>query len=168
MSGPTLIASLLGKASKSIIGRDKSRARLSMARLIDQWPEIIAPEDPLVARPVRVGWRKLPEMDGKKCSEGTLYIAAPSALAARLTYQQAVIVARVNRLFGMPDHCRIARISLAHDRIAAPFKRAPRTGGVVDAATSATLDGVADPVLRARLEKLARAMAGAAAGEKPR
>ncbi len=159
MSGPTLIANILPRASKAILGKDKSRARLSMARLIDQWAEIIAPEDPLLVRPVRVGWKKIPGEEGQKASEGTLYITAPSALAPKITFQETIIVARVNRLFGLAPHASVRRINLSHDRLAAPLKKAYRAKIPMGDDTRALLETVDDPVLRERLSGLADAMA---------
>lgn len=168
MSGPTLIAKLLPKASKSIMGKDKSRARLSMARLVEGWEEIIAPEDPMSIRPVRVGWKWRGE-GAERVYEGTLHIAAPSALAMKLSYQESIIVGRVNRLFGLPENGCIKRISLSHDRLAPPLKKAyrPKTGGVTSPETREKLEAVTDPVLRERLSGLAAAMEGRDAA-KPR
>lgn len=157
MSGPTLIAKLLPGASKALMGRHKSKARLSMARLIDQWEEIIAPEDPNIVRPVRVGWKWKGE-GADKITEGTLYIAAPSALATKITFQEAIIIGRVNRLFGMSGNTCVKRISLSHDKLSPPLKKSYRTKGTVPADTVDKLDKIEDPVLRARLENLAQAM----------
>lgn len=138
------------------MGKDKSKARLSIARLIDQWPDIIAPEDPTIVRPIRVGWKKTGEGENR---EGTLYIAAPSAVATKLTFQEAIIVGRVNRLFGMPPGACVKRISLAHDKLSAPLKRSYRAKGVVTPDTQVKLQEIKDPVLRERLSKLAQSMA---------
>lgn len=162
MSGPTLIAKIVPKASKAIMGKDKSKARLSMARLIDQWEEIIAPEDPTLVRPIRVGWKWPKEGRGEgaaKITEGTLYIAAPSAIATKLSFQEAIIVGRVNRLFGMPANACIKRISLSHDKLSAPLKKTYRPRLPVSEETQAALDAVQDPVLKERLAGLAAAMA---------
>lgn len=166
MSGPTLIARILPKAAKAIMGKDKSRARLSMARLVDGWDEIIAPEDSSLVRPVRVGWKWRGE-GADKVSEGTLHIAAPSAVAAKLVYQEAVIVARVNRLFGLPQNGCIRRISVSHDRVAPPARPKRRRADVpVADDTRAILEKVEDPVLREKLAGLAGAMAADAAADK--
>ncbi len=154
MSGPTLIARVVPRVSKNIFGKYRSGARLSMSRLIDGWEELIAPEDPLLIRPVRVGWKKI-----ENGSEATLYIAAPSALATKLKFQEAVIVSRVNRLFGLPENGRVARIAITHDKIDAGQVRTRKKGkGTVSAAAQATLDAVDDPVLRQKLQGLAEAM----------
>lgn len=154
MSGPTIIARVVPRISKAILGKHKSAARLSMARLIDGWEELIAPEDPLAIRPVRVGWKKT-----DAGSEGTLYIAAPSALATKLKFQEAVITGRVNRLFGLPENGKVARIAITHDKVEAPqTRRKKRMGGPIPADTAATLEGIEDPVLRQKLAGLAAAM----------
>ncbi len=164
MSGPTLIARMIPKVSKRILGKDRSKARLSFARMLDQWEEIIAPEDPLSVRPMRVGWRT--RMEGeRKISEGTLYVNAPSALAVTLSYQQAVIVGRVNRLFGLPEGGQVTRLSIVHDAPQMPPPRPRRKAeGRIDAATQTVLDHIEDPVLRERLASLARAMDADAKG----
>ena len=157
MSGPTLIAKIVPKASKAIMGRDKSRARLSLARLIDQWEDIIAPEDPLIVRPIRVSWKKTGVAENR---EGTLHIAAPSAIATKLTFQEAIIVGRVNRLFGMPETACLKRIALSHDKLAAPMKKAYRPKVPMSDDTRQVVENVQDPVLKERLKGLAEAMAG--------
>lgn len=157
MSGPTSIAKLVPRAGKAIMGKDRSKARLSIARLIDGWADIIAPEDPLIVRPIRVGWKK-PAKDSE-IREGILYVAAPSALAPKLTFQEAIIIGRVNRLFGMPDNACIHKMVLSHDRLAAPLKKNYRPKLPVSADAQASVDAVADPVLRERLAGLASAMA---------
>lgn len=157
MAQPTLIARIVPRISKKMLGKYRTGARVSMPRLLEGWAEVIAPEDPVAIQPVRVTWKKLD--DGS--SEGVLHIAAPSALAARLSYQQAVIVARVNRLFGLPEKGSVRRIALTHDRVAAPAPARPRRVVAVpvpeDMARS--VEAVEDPVLRERLLELARAMA---------
>lgn len=154
MSGPTLIARVVPRISKKILGKHKSSARLSMSRLMDSWEEIIAPEDPLAIRPVRVGWRKT-DAGG----EGTLYIAAPSALATKLKFQESVISGRINRLFGLPDNGRITRIAISHDKVEAPHARPKRPKNVsLSPETAQTLEAVEDPVLREKLSGLAKAM----------
>lgn len=158
MSGPTLIARIVPRASKAIMGKDKSKARLSMARLVDQWPDIIAPEDPTLVRPIRVGWKWRGGGAGK-IIEGTLYIAAPSAIATKLTFQEAIIVGRVNRLFGLPENACIKRISLSHDKLSTPLKRSYRPKVPVSADIQGKLDAIHDPVLRERLLSLAASMA---------
>lgn len=162
MSGPTLIARIVPRASKAIMGKDKSKARLSMARLVDQWPDIIAPEDPTLVRPIRVGWKWLKfgkEEGADKIIEGTLHIAAPSAIATKLTFQEAIIVGRVNRLFGLPENACIKRIALSHDKLSAPLKRSYRPKVPVSAEIQGKLDAIHDPVLRERLLSLAASMA---------
>ena len=158
MSGPTLIAKIVSRASKAIMGKDKSKARLSMARLIDQWPEIIAPEDPTLVRPIRVAWKWRGE-GADKITEGTLHIAAPSAIATKLSFQESIITGRVNRLFGMPANSCVKRIALSHDKRSAPLKKAYRALIPVSVETQGTLDAVQDPVLKEKLSKLASAMA---------
>jgi len=160
MSGPTLIARLVPRISKKLLGKDKSKARLSMTRLLDQWEEIIAPEDPMAVRPVRVGWKWKIDKD-VKTSEGTLYITAPSAMAVSLSYQQAIIVGRINRLFGLPENGCVTRMSIVHDASAAlpPRKAHKNQKAGITTDTQATLDGIDDPVLREKLAGLAKAMA---------
>ena len=159
MSNPTLIARLIPKASKSIIGKDKSKARLSMARLLDAWEEIIAPENPHAIRPIRVGWKWRGE-GAEKVIEGTLHIAAPSAMATKLKFQEAVIIGRINRLFGMPANACVKKIDISHDRAAAPTSRKTTKKQVSNLPDDlkSTIEAIEDPVLKARLEGLAKAM----------
>ena len=155
MSGPTLIAKIVPKATKTIFGKDKSKARISMPRLLDRWAEVIAPEDPSSVLPSRISWKKLDE----KTSTGTLHVTAPSALAAKLMYQEKIIVERVNRLFGLPPYACLSRLTVTHQtgtsKLPAPIKK---NRANIDAQTAEKLAKIDDPVLRERLESLARAM----------
>jgi len=109
-----------------------------------------------VVLPNRITWKKLDE----KTSAGTLHVFAPSALAAKLMYQEKIIIERVNRLFGLPDHACLRKMMVAHGgnatgKLPAPLKKKK---GIIDAETAKKLDSVEDPVLKARLEALARSM----------
>ncbi|MBU6235970.1 MAG: DUF721 domain-containing protein [Alphaproteobacteria bacterium] len=154
MSGPTLIARVVPRVSKSMLGKHKSSARISMARLLDGWEELISPEDPMIVRPVRIGWKKT-----DTGSEGTLHLAAPSALATKLKFQEAVITGRLNRLFGLPENGRVTRIAISHDKVAAPAPQARKKGkGAPSPEALKTLETIEDPVLREKLAGLAAAM----------
>jgi hypothetical protein len=154
MSQPTLIARIVPRVSKKMFGKYKSGARVTMSRLLDAWEEIVAPEDALAIRPVRVTWKKT-----DTGSEGTLHMAAPSALAAKLVYQEAVITGRVNRLFGLPEYGLVKRIAVTHDRQAAiPAKAHKKPKMPLSDDTQKTLDTIEDPVLKDRLKSLAEAM----------
>lgn len=154
MSGPTLIARVMPRVSKKMLGKHKSGARVSMARLMDSWPDMVTPEDPMIVRPVRVSWKKT-----ENGSEGTLHIAAPSAMATKLKFQEAVIVGRVNRLFGLPVNGAIMRVAITHDKMAAPAIKARKSGkSIVTPEIQKSLEYIEDPVLREKLSTLAAAM----------
>ena len=111
---------------------------------------------------MRVGWKWKGE-GADKVSEGTLYIAAPSALATKITFQEAIIIGRVNRLFGLPENGRVTRMAVEHDRKATPPLKTRKKGHVAPD-TEAALENVEDGVLREKLQKLAKSMAGDKAG----
>lgn len=154
MSGPTIIARVVPRISKKLLGKHKSSARISMARLLDGWEDLIAPEDPMQVRPIRFGWKKT-----DTGSEGTLYLTAPSALATKLKFQEAVIVGRINRLFGLPENGKVARISVTHGaQTAIPVKPRKKQIKPPSEDMQKTLEAIEDPVLRERLAGLASAM----------
>lgn len=147
------------------MGKSTSKARVTLAGLMDKWPDIIAPEDPLKIMPERVSWRtETKNAEGKTLSaSGTLHILAPSAFAAKLMYQEAVIIERVNRMFGLPVTYQIKRLSITHHQ-GQSVQRRPKVQGqggdkALDEETARKLSDIEDPVIRATLTALARAMA---------
>lgn len=159
MSQLTPISHLLHKAGKKIFGKQKSRARITLPRLLELWEDIIAPDDATQILPSHITWKKLEE----KVFAGTLYITAPSAIAAKIMYRERIIIERVNRTFGLPDYGRITRLSVTHASIATkkftPPPAASTASGAISSDTEAHLAKVDDPVLREKLTSIARAMA---------
>lgn len=155
MSQPTLISHLLHRAGKKIFGKEISRARITMPRLLEAWTDLIAPDDATQILPSRIVWKKNP--DGT--SSGTLHILAPSALAAKLMYRERIIIERVNRAFGLPPNSCLSRMAVTHSSQSARKFTPPPKPVNISADTAEHLAKIEDPVLREKLESLARSMA---------
>lgn len=155
MSHPTLISHLLHRAGKKIFGKAKSSARITMPRLLEAWNEIIAPDDSSQILPSRITWKKV-ETGG---SAGTLHILAPSAFAAKIMYREKIIVERINRTFGLPATSCLTRMAVTHSSQTPKKFTPPKKVGTVTSDTLEHLAKIEDPVLREKLESLARSMA---------
>lgn len=126
-----------------------------MPRLLDDWAELITPDDASQILPSRITWKKLDEEN----RAGTLHVLAPSALAAKLMYRERIIVERVNRTYGLPANACITRMAVIHSSQTPRKFTPPKKAADIDADTALRLSKIEDPVLREKLESLARSMA---------
>lgn len=129
----------------------------AVARLLTHWSEIVGEEIARHARPVRVGYRR----DG---FGATLTLLTTGAHAPMIEMQKDTIRDRVNACYGYAAISRIALTQTAPDGFAegraafaprpseADVPRAPDPAATRRAAEAAA--GVADPGLRAALERL--------------
>jgi len=123
--------------------------------IITRWPEIVGPKLARVTSPESL---RFPQ--GKK-ADGTLSITVGSAHATIVQHVIPDIIERVNRFFGYAAVSRV-RLNQGQLRRPAPAIRLPLVEADAVAPTvpvSATLNGIADPELRAVLEGLATSLA---------
>jgi hypothetical protein len=141
------IADLVGDVG----GQAFRRFGFTQAALIERWAEIVGPAYARHCRPLRLRFPR-----GQK-DQGTLAIAATSALAPMLAHVQPQIIERANRILG---HAAVARIVVEQGEAMAPPPAPPLAPAPIPEATRSTLKDIADPDLRATLESLAQALAG--------
>lgn len=123
--------------------------------IITRWPEIVGAKLARVTSPESL---RFPQ--GRK-ADGTLSITVGSAHATVVQHVVPDIVERVNRFFGYAAVSRV-RLNQGVVRRKAPTARLPLVEPGASAPTvpvSATLNGIADPELRAVLEGLATSLA---------
>jgi hypothetical protein len=123
--------------------------------IITRWPEIVGPKLARVTAPESL---RFPQ--GKK-SEGTLSITVGGAHATLVQHVIPDIVERVNRFFGYAAVSRVRLSQGALRRKAAPARLPLVDPGVIPPTmpVSSSLNGIADPELRAVLEGLATSLA---------
>lgn len=123
--------------------------------IITRWPEIVGTKLAGVTSPESL---RFPQ--GKK-TDGTLAITVSGAHAPIVQHVVPDIIARVNRFFGYAAVARV-RVNQGRLRRQPPPARLPLVEPDVTPPTvplSATLNGIADPELRAVLEGLATSLA---------
>lgn len=123
--------------------------------IITRWPEIVGPKLARVSAPESL---RFPQ--GKK-ADGTLAITVSGAHATVVQHVIPDIIERVNRFFGYAAVARI-RVNQGQVKRKGPPARLPLVEPDVVAPTvplSPTLNGIADPELRAVLEGLATSLA---------
>ncbi len=155
--GPRGLAAVLSKVTRPLF-----RARgFDTAGLLTDWPDI-------VGRPLAD--HTLPERLGRN---GALAVRVDDGgWALELRHLEPVVLERIAGYFGYRAVTRLALVQRPLPARPAPRRRSPRA---LDAAEEATLDArlsdAGDPDLRAALERLGRAVIGAArdaVGEPPR
>ena len=123
--------------------------------IITRWPEIVGPKLARVTSP-----ESLRFPPGKK-ADGTLAITVGGAHATVVQHVVPDIIERVNRFFGYAAVARV-RVNQGQVRRQAPPARLPLVEPDVVPPTvplSPSLNGIADPELRAVLEGLATSLA---------
>jgi hypothetical protein len=123
--------------------------------IITRWPDIVGPKLARVTSPESL---RFPQ--GKK-ADGTLSITVGSAHATVVQHVVPDIIERVNRFFGYAAVSRI-RLNQGGVRRPSPAVRLPLADPAATPPTvpiSPTLNGIADPELRAVLEGLASSLA---------
>jgi hypothetical protein len=140
------IADLVGDVG----GQAFRRFGFTQSVLFERWADIVGPAYARHCRPLRLKYPR-----GQK-DQGTLAIAATSALAPMLRHVEAQVIERTNRILG---HAAVAKISIEQGEVmAAAPDPAPLPVPIPDT-TRSTLKEIADPELRATLESLAQALA---------
>ena len=122
-------------------------------RIVADWAEIVGP---LLARsslPLRIAYSRGTRTDG------LLHLkVAPGGFATELQHVEPILIERINGYFG---YRAVARLRLVQGPLPPP-PPVPQTPVPLDAEAEArlqhTLEGIADPTLRTRLESLGRSV----------
>lgn len=143
---PRPIADLVG----SVGGQVFRRFGFTQSLLIERWPEIVGPAYARHCRPLRLRFPR-----GQK-EQGTLAIAATSAVAPMLRHVEAQLIERANRVLG---YAAVARLAIEQGELMAAAPAPPPPPAPIPDTARSTLKDIADPELRATLESLAQALA---------
>jgi hypothetical protein len=149
------IADLVG----TVGGQAFRRFGFTQSLLFERWTEIVGPAYARHCRPLRLRFPR-----GQK-EQGTLAIAATSALAPMLHHVEAQVIERANRVLG---YAAVARLAIEQGAVMQPAPAPPPAPAAIPEATRSTLKDIADPELRATLESLAQALANSSGPPKIR
>jgi hypothetical protein len=144
------IGASLPSIAKPVLGKQG----LGEALLLQQWPAIVGADLARSCWPMKLSFPR-----GKR-SDGTLRLRVASALALEIQHREPVLLERINGFFGYRAVIRLALIQgappLETDQAVPPRPLAPAERQ----ALGSRLDGIADPALRAALERLGSAIIG--------
>lgn len=123
--------------------------------IITDWPAIVGPHLASIATPERLAFER-----GKR-DQGTLAVRVASAFGPEVQHLSTQIVEKVNVHFGYPA---VARLKILPGAMPEPPREAPPTPASEPPSedTLSAVSGIADPELRAALERLGRALKAAA------
>lgn len=143
--------------AKQLRGAGEARG-FAVARLMTHWAETVGEDLARITRPVKIGY-------GREGMGGTLSLLVRGAHAPMIEMQKERIREKVNALYGYNAISRIHLTQTAAEGFAeaqTPFTAAPspapdpQAAARIAAAASERAGGVADPGLRAALERLAQ------------
>jgi hypothetical protein len=144
------IGANLSRIATPVLGKQG----LGEAQLLQQWPAIVGEDLARHCWPVKLSFPRGQRRDG------TLRLRVVSALALEIQHREPVLLERINGYFGYRAVIRLALIQGAAppgpERPPAPRPLAPAERQALDD----RLGGVADPGLRAALERLGSAIIG--------
>lgn len=146
----------VSEAVLKLAGAAFSRKYVLLGRIVSHWAEIVGPDFAARAAPDGLHYRRSGKGEDKKTSV-FLDIAATSADAAQLVYQQDLILERMNRIFGerLVEGVRFVHKPANQSRKPLSSKKKPLTEDEKNT-LSGLLGGVDDPEIRAGLESLGR------------
>ena len=149
----------LDKHFRELTRQAFARYGFSYAEVIARWPEIVGEALARHARPERIKWpRGAGESDQKR--GGTLVIAAAPGRALDLQYEVPRIIERINGFYGFGAIAAV-KVMAQPRAFAAPAQ--PRPAPAKDF-TDPVLETISDDGLKAALQRLGAAVAGANAG----
>ncbi len=123
------------------------------------WPEIVGERLAARSRPLRIDWPRRRPAPGEASEPATLVVRIEGAFALEMQQLAPLVLERVNTHLGWRAAGRLV-LKQGPVPLAAPEKPAPRP---LDAATlgrvAQQVTAIADPELRAALERLGRAVA---------
>jgi hypothetical protein len=146
------IGATLPRIAKPVLGKHG----LGEAQLLQEWPAIIGDELARYCWPIKLSFPRGERRDG------TLRLRVASALALEIQHREPVLLERINGYFGYRAVVRLALVQGPPPlKERAPPPPAPRPLAAAERrALERRLDGVADPALRAALERLGSAIIG--------
>ena len=148
--GMRAIGATLPRIAKPILGKHG----IGEAQLISEWPAIIGAELAQHCWPVKLSFRRGDRRDG------TLKLRVAPAVAVEIQHREPVLIERINGYFGFRAVARLAIVQ-GTAPVALQIPPAARPLGAAERqALDRRLAGIADPELRAALERLGSAVIG--------
>lgn len=149
----------LGLAVAAVTRPLVGRKGFAEVDILSQWTAIVGPEIAAQTLPMKVVKARAGEPEG-----GTLHVRVGSAaFATVLKHEEPRVCDRINGYFGF---AAVTKIRATIGRIPVlTVKPPPPPPPPLSAAEKEVVDGVADPDLRAALERLGRAVHRAASGK---
>jgi hypothetical protein len=144
------IGANLPRIAKPVLGKQG----LGEAQLLQEWPAIIGADLARHCWPIKLSFPR-----GKR-SDGTLRLRVASAVALEIQHREPVLLERINGYFG---YRAVIRLTLTQGAPLPAPDQAPPPRPLAPAERQALghrLDGIADPALRAALERLGSAIIG--------
>lgn len=130
--------------------------------IVSLWPEIVGERLGERTRPLKIDWPRRRPVPGEPTQPATMVVRVEGAFALEMQQLAPLVLERVNAHLGWRA---VGKIVLKQGPVAAPVTRrqpAPPEPAVV-AAVARQVSGIADPDLRAALERLGRSVAQRAA-----
>ena len=130
--------------------------------IVSLWPEIVGERLGERTRPLKIDWPRRRPAPGETSQPATMVVRVEGAFALEMQQLAPLVLERVNAHLGWRA---VGKIVLKQGPVAAPPARrqpAPPDPAVV-AAVARQVSGIADPDLRAALERLGRSVAQRAA-----
>lgn len=149
----------LAHALPAVAQKAFSRKYVLLGRIVTQWPEIAGTEFAGRAVPAAIRRSRAGKDGENQKMRVCLEIAATSADAARLVYQQDLLLERMNRIFGerLVDSIKFVHLPANSGASPPPRYRKPLTESQKKT-LSQMLEGVEDEGIRAALETLGSAV----------
>jgi hypothetical protein len=134
------------------------------AEMVLQWAAVVGEELARLSAPVKLSFGTPGTKDASARVNGILHLRVAPGTAIEFQHLEPVIVERINTFFG---YRAVARLALRQGPLPrrAPPPSQPRTlSPTENHALQGSLDLIADPELRAALERLGRAVIGSSKG----
>jgi hypothetical protein len=149
--GMRAIGASLARITKPVLGKQG----LGEAQLVQEWPAIIGEELARHCWPIKLSFPRGERRDG------TLRLRVTSGVALEIQHREPVLLERINGYFGYRAVIRLALVQgppplREHAAPTPPRKLAPAERQALDR----RLDDIADPALRAALQRLGSAIIG--------
>lgn len=133
--------------------------------MVLQWAAVVGEELARLSAPVKLSFGTPGTKEAGTRVNGTLQLRVAPGTAIEFQHLEPVIVERINTFFGYRAVVRLALRQGPLPRRATPPPPPPRPLSATESRSlESSLDGIADPELRAALERLGRAVIGSDKG----
>lgn len=127
--------------------------------IVSLWPEIVGERLSLRSRPLKIDWPRRRPAPGEMSEPATLVVRVEGAFALEMQQLGPIVLERVNTHLGWRA---VGKLVLKQGPVEAPAPKAPPPppDPEITARVARQVAGIADPALRAALERLGCSVAG--------